>query len=287
MSAKIYLSSLREIVDPAGAMVSVFDRGFLYGDSVYETVRTAGPHVLELRRHLARLRRSADGIGMVLPFSEDHLRTKLMDTIAAADNAASRARVVVTRGTGPMALDTRLSSDPLLVIYVQELELPHAATYQRGLSAAIANPSDVAHPGLKTGNYLPNILALRQAIERAGDDAIMCNQRGLVTEGATSNVFVSRSGRLSTPTLASGLLAGITRCVVFELCEAAGSSVEACELTLDALRASDEIFLTSSVRGIMPVTRLDGAVVGTGRVGPRTSQVMGAYDDYVKRASRE
>ncbi|TPV97142.1 MAG: aminotransferase [Myxococcales bacterium FL481] len=287
VATKVYLSTRGGVVDPADATVSAFDRGFLYGDSVYETLRTSGPRrVVALRRHLERLHRSAAGIGFSIPFSDEMLIAAIDDTLTAAENAASRIRVVITRGTGPIALDTRTSSQPMLVVYVEALQLPDEASYTRGLSAALVDPRTVANPGLKTGNYLPNILALRQAIERAGDDAIMCNRDGFVTEGATSNVFVVASGEICTPSLETGLLAGITRSIVFELCDRLGASMSERAISPHELAAADELFLTSSVRGIMPVTRLDGETVGAGCMGPLTRKLWEAYEDYVRAVGR-
>lgn len=286
MPTKVFLSTSGRVVDPAEATVSVFDRGFLYGDSVYETLRTTGPRVLALGRHLERLHRSAAGIGLIIPYGDDQVRAAIGETLGAAANEASRIRVVVTRGTGPIAIDTRTSTTPLLVVFVEALQLPSLEHYERGISAAIVDPRTVANPGLKTGNYLPNILALRQAIERAGDDAIMCNRDGFVTEAATSNVFVVRSGALSTPSLASGLLAGITRSIVFELASRLELVVRERAISPEELATADELFLTSSVRGIMPVTQLDGAVLGSGHMGPITRRLWTAYEDYVAAVAR-
>lgn len=286
-ATKVYLSTVRAAVDPEDAKISVFDRGFLYGDSVYETLRTAGGRPLEFPRHYERLVRSGLGIGLVLPFSQAEVLAAIAEAHRAAENDESYVRVVVTRGAGPIALDPRKSEVPTLVVIVQPLALPDAVTYERGVHVVVVDVvkggGGLVDPGIKTGNYLANILALRQAIERGGDDAILCNAQGEVAEGATSNLFLVQDGALVTPHLQAGLLAGITRQAVCELATAAGFPPHERRVAVDELRAADELFLTSSVRGIMPVTQLDGAPVGEGRVGPVTLRLREQYERYLQR----
>lgn len=289
LGTKIYLSTTGAPVDPAEAQISVLDRGFLYGDSVYETMRTAGGRPVELSRHLARLHRSGDGIGLVIPWSDDELATAIAGTHAATGNAESYVRVIVTRGVGPLMLDPRASTQPTMVIIVQPLVLPSADDYRHGLHAVIVGTTKTQHgivdPAIKSGNYLGSILALRQAIAEGGDDAILCNATGEIAEGATSNVFFVENGAVATPDLQAGLLAGITREVVCELAAELGMPVTAKRVQPDELRAADEVFMTSSVRGIMAVTRLDGRVVGKGEAGPITTKLMARYDRYIADAT--
>jgi branched-subunit amino acid aminotransferase/4-amino-4-deoxychorismate lyase len=289
MSTKIFLSTHPEPLDPVDAKISVFDRGFLYGDSVYETMRTAGGWPLELDRHMQRLRRSGEGIGLSIPFDDAALARAIARTHAAAGNLESSVRVVVTRGAGPVALDPRLGEEPLLVVLVQPLVLPAAAAYTRGIAAVLVGITKTAgtsiDPSIKSGNYLNNILALRQAIAAGGEDALMCSPEGAVSEGATSNVFMVTAGRIATPHLRTGILPGITRQTVCELAASLGTPVAETLVMPDELRAADEVFLTSSVRGIMPVTRLDGVAVGDGTAGPVTRRLHQAYLAYVDAAA--
>ena len=284
MPSKVYLSTAGRPVDPAEASVSVFDRGFLYGDSVYETLRTAGGHAVELTRHLGRLRRSAAGIGLEVPFTDVALRAAIAETHAASGNADSYARVIVTRGTGPLMLDPRMSESPLLVVLVQELKLPAPALYETGLAVQIVDVHKISarslDPTLKTGNYLNSIQALRQATTSGSQDAIMCSPAGHVAEGATSNVFMVKDGRLVTPSLATGLLEGITRALVMALAKELGVACSEGVILPEELRAADEVFLTSSVRGPRPVTTRAGAQVGAGP-GPVTRRVMARYQAYL------
>jgi branched-chain amino acid aminotransferase len=285
-STKVYLSSEDRVVDPADAQVSVFDRGFLYGDSIYETMRTAGGgKPVELERHLQRLARSGEGIFMDLPLDADALGTLIARTHDATGNDESYVRLMITRGSGPIGLDPRKSSEPTIVIVAQPLELPSEETYARGLAAVLVNVDKagggLVDPGIKTGNYLSNIIALREAIARGGDDAILVTSAGEVAEGATSNVFVVNDGALCTPHLRAGLLAGITRQVVRELAADIGHPAQECTVHPDGLRGASEAFLTSSIRGIMPVTSVDGAPIGDGRVGPMTTALRARYEAYI------
>jgi branched-chain amino acid aminotransferase len=282
VSTKVWLSTHTRPLDPEDAKISVFDRGFLYGDSVYETLRTAKGRVVELGAHLDRLRHSAAGIAFELPFADEDISEALRRTVAAADNPESRIRVIVTRGTGPINLDTRVAESPMLVIMVTPLEVPSREVYLRGISALVVGREGSIRPGLKTGNYLGNILALRQAHEQGADDAILCNDDGAVAEGATSNLFMVRDGQVHTPSLVTGLLAGITRGVIIRLLdEKLHLRTTERIIQADELHAADELFLTSSVRGVMPVTTLDGQPVGEGTAGPVSRQIMDVYEVFL------
>ncbi len=288
MSTLVYLSTLGRPVGPDEARVSVFDRGFLFGDDVFETMRTAGGRPLEIDRHLARLTRSADAIGLSLPWSESELRAVIDETHRASGNDESYVRMVVTRGTGPLRLDPRTADDPTLVVIVQPLRLPSAQRYARGLAAMIVEMTTTGSgldPTIKSGNYLGNIQALRRAIAHGAEDAILCNAAGRIAEGATSNVFMVAAGVVVTPPVTAGLLPGITRGVVCELGRELGLVLEEQPILPDELRRAEEVFLTSSVRAIMPVTRLDGREVGAGVEGATTRRLRERYERYVEAAS--
>ncbi len=277
--------------------MSALDRGFLYGDSVYETLRTSGGQPVALREHLDRLERSAAGILLRLPFTRGEIANAMMSTVRAAGNPDSKVRVVVTRGGGPMALDTRKSHAPLLVIYVEPLVTPGSGEYERGLSAVIVDyrghNRDMFAPSLKTGNYLPSILALQAAIEQDADDAIMVNTHGHVAEAAASNIFMVSGDVVTTPSLDTGVLSGITRQTVIDLAAQLGLTVRESTVLPGQLRAAEEVFLTSSVRGVMPVTRLDNRPVGSpgpeegrGRMGAATRRLHDAYGAWLAKIAR-
>jgi len=289
MTTMVWMSDRGEPVAAQDAKVSVFDRGFLYGDSVYETMRTAGGHPVELQRHLKRLHASAAGIGLSFSFSDTEIADAIDQTHRATGNEESYVRVVVSRGAGPIMLDPR-SAEPMLVILVQPLALPATALYTRGISAMVVDVVKSAgsgvDPGIKSGNYLPNILALRQALASGADDAIMRGEDGAISEGATANLFVVTDGMLVTPHLATGLLAGITRAAVCELAAKLGVPLAERRVDPSLLTQASEMFLTSSVRGIMPVTKLDGGAVGDGAVGPVTRRLIDAYGQYIDSWAR-
>jgi branched-chain amino acid aminotransferase len=295
MSTKVFIATgdvPGRIEDPERATISVFDRGFLYGDSVYETMRTAGGWPLELPGHVERLHRSAAGIGLAVPGSDDELADWIAATHRASGNDESYVRVMVTRGAGPLMLDPRASLSPTIVIVVQPLVLPTQAAYERGIAAVVVDRTkgeSGLDPSIKSGNYLANVLALREAIAAGGDDAIMKSASGDIAEGATSNLFLVASSpgsaRIVTPSIETGLLEGITRRVVVQLARGLGLPPHEGRVTHDDLLAASEVFLTSSVRGIMPVTRIDGRPVGTGEAGPVWRRLHAAYTAYVADAT--
>jgi len=289
-STKVFLSTMGRVVDPEDAKISVFDRGFLYGDSVYETLRTTGGKALEFPRHMKRLAMSAASIGFVVPHSNEEIAAAIAATHTETGNEESYVRVVVTRGSGPIALDPRTSASPTLVVMVAPLRLPSPADYERGVAVVVVSVDKrvggLVDPGIKTGNYLANILALQTAIDRRGDDAILCSPSGEIAEGSTSNVFLVRDRQIRTPHVETGLLAGITRAIICEIAAGTESPVEEGNVSLAELRAADEIFLTSSVRGVMPVTRLDGQTVSGGTIGPVTQLIRARYDDYLVDAGK-
>ncbi len=285
MGVKVYLSTAGRPLDPQQATISVFDRGFLYGDSVYETLRTARGKCVEQVRHLARLRQSAAGIGLGIPFTDADIVEAIEQTLVAAQNDESSVRIVVTRGTSALTIDPRESTTPLLVVYVTPLKRHPPELYSGGLSVRIVDVRKTSHrsldASLKTGNYLNNIQALRQAHHGDAQDAIMLNHEGAVAEGATSNVFIVAGGQLLTPSLKTGVLNGITRAVICELAESLGHPVHETTIWPKQLRAADEVFLTSSVRGAVPVTTIDGAPVNDGRVGPLTERLIEHYRRHI------
>jgi branched-chain amino acid aminotransferase len=278
------------LVPLSAARVSVFDRGFLYGDSVYEVVRTYRGRPFEQEAHLRRLRHSAERIGLDLKW--DALRTarEIARTIeasrggdepdldAAPWNVGERyVRVVMTRGAGEIGLDPALAVDPVAVIIAQRLPAPPARAYAEGVKAAIVGvrqPSPAAiDPSAKTGAHLPNVLALREARAMGAYEALRLDDDGFVTEGASSNLFAVRAGRLVTPPLAAGILEGVTRGLVLRLAGEVGVPAEETPLRPEDLEGADEVFITSTIREIVPVVRLGDATVGEGRPGPVTARL--------------
>jgi branched-chain amino acid aminotransferase len=274
------------IVDGQAAAVPVFDRGFLYGDSVYEVARTSGGRCVDLDRHLDRLDRSMASIYMA-PLPREVVTSAIARTLEAAGNAESYARVVVTRGGGEVGLDPALADRPRLIVIVRPLALPPRDVYEKGVAVAIVsvvrNARRALDPAVKSGNYLNNVMALAEA-KRRGDfyEAVMANAEGRIVEASTSNVFVVKGGVVRTPPLEDGLLDGITRRRSIELLgELLRSPVEQAHLAAGDLTGAEEAFLTSSVRGVVPIVRVDGAPVGDGKPGPVTRDLLAAYDAFL------
>jgi branched-chain amino acid aminotransferase len=284
-----------KLVPPEQALVPVLDRGFLYGDSVYEVVRTYAGRPFELQRHLGRMETTAQRIDLTLP-PRDTIVRELQRTLEAAGNAESYARIIVTRGVGEFGLSPFLArGQNRLVVIVRPLSAPSDEQYARGLQMAIAktrrNPPQALDPALKTGNYLNNILALREAHQAGADDAILLDLSGRVTEGTTSNVFFVQRGVLVTPPLALGMLEGVTRAVFIEIAREEGLILREEPHGPEALAAADEVFMTSTLREAMPVTSLvflespgeQVRKVGDGHPGPMAKRLRAAFRAYVER----
>lgn len=269
---------------PGRARVSVFDRGFLYGDSIYEVLRTYGGRLFEVQAHLARLRRSAQLIGLTLPLSVELLRARMEDAVRASRVAEAYVRLIVTRGEGELGLDPALAVDPHVIVIARALHRPPAEVYRDGVEVTVVdvrrNLRQAIDPAAKTGNYLNSVLALRAARARGGYEALMLDAQGRVTEGSSSNVFVVLAGkqgpRLLTPPL-QGILEGVTRGVVLDLARSLGLRAVEAQLLPKDLYGATELFLTSTIREIVPVVRVDGRVVGNGLPGPVTLSLRQAF----------
>ena len=285
MTTKVSIDGEIRGIDEAG--IPVTDRGFLYGDSVYEVVRTyqGRPHLL--REHLERLQRSANQLCLSLPGGLEPIVRDVEATVQAAGNAESYVRVIVTRGSGPITLDPGTAERPRRVVIVTPLQLYPEALYREGALVclvATGRGDSGLLAGAKSGNYLLNVLALGEAKRHGAHEAILLDHQGRVTEGATSNIFLVQGGGLHTPPLHAGILEGITRRSVFALAGAAGLEVIERELRPADLRDTEEIFLTSSLREVLPVSRVMEPAsapyrVGGGLPGPITRQL---HRDYLR-----
>lgn len=269
------------ISDGASAKISVLDRGFLYGDSVYEVIRTYRGRPFLLDEHLTRLARSASLLGIEMPLEPKDLAAEIVEVVRAAANPESYIRVVVTRGSGPIGLDPALAEKPCRVVIVTELPQLAPELYQHGVGIRLIAGGRAAQgalpKGAKSGNYLVNIMALSAARRRGAHEAVLLDAHGLVTEGASSNVFAVIAGELHTPPLSAGILEGITRRVVIALARTAGLRVHERELHPGELFDADEVFLTSTLREVLPVTAVDGRRVGGGEPGPLTTRLRELY----------
>jgi branched-chain amino acid aminotransferase len=266
---------------PAEPSVSVFDRGFLYGDSVFETLRTYDGKPFELEEHIRRLERSAGLVFIPLPISSAELAREVLAAIASTGNAESYVRVMVTRGQGPLGLDPGLADQPRRVIIVQPLVPPPAEQYVQGIGAISYRTERVVDAtsaqGAKIGNYLISVLAMREARNAGAAEALIVDGHGRLLEGASSNVFLVERGRLLTPPVEAGILAGITRAHLLMLADELGIPVELSALRLEATATADELFISSSIRELLPIVRLDGKQIGPGSPGPIYQRLLAAF----------
>jgi len=278
-------------MSPENAKISVFDRGFLYGDSVFEALRTYAGRPFALDQHLTRLAGSAARVFIELPVSLEQLGREVQSAIVGAGNAESYVRLTVTRGVGEtLGLDPGLSRHALRVVIVTPLKSPPPETYRDGVAVITHRTERVTDhssaAGAKVGNYLMAVLASREARLANAAEALIVDGRGCVVEGATSNVFAVRSdGTLVTPPESDGILLGITRETVLTVAAALGIAVKLESLPLDALKGAAEVFVCSSIRELMPVVSVDGAKIGDGRPGPTTLRLLTAFREACRRST--
>lgn len=275
---------------PDQATVSAYDRGFLYGDAVFEVFRTYGGRPFAIDEHLARLRRSAERVFIPLPVDDATLRLEIEEALGAAGNDESYVRLVLTRGSGPLSLDPDTAAHPLRVLYVEPVVPPPRDAYVHGVSLVTVHTrratDDTSAAGAKVSNYLANLLAMREAKGKGAHEALIADAGGHVVEGASSNVFVVSGGRLATPPESAGILVGITRAHVLESARALGIPTEERAVSLADVYGADEVFITSSIRELIPVVRVDDRVVGPGNPGPISRALHRRFRDDVGMAGR-
>lgn len=270
-----------EVFPSASASVPVLDRGFLYGDSVYEVIRTYNGSPFALPEHLERLERSAKLVEISLPLSLQELARQVIIALDTAGSGEWYIRVIVTRGGGPIGLDPALAESPRCIVVVLPLQELTESFRVEGVAVsmvAISRAGEGAMPvGAKTGNYLTNIMVLRKARELGCFEAIQVDASGQIAEGTTSNVFIVTGGVIRTPPLAAGILDGITRRKVISICDEEGIEVRQAHLRPLDMYSADEVFLTGTLKEVLPVTRVDGKKVGDGRPGRITQRVEHLY----------
>lgn len=281
-------ASIDGVTSPAAlARVSVLDNGFTFGDAVYETLRTYGGRPFALARHLARLRLSAGRLGIGLPDDDASLARTLDQVLAGAANPESFIRLIVTRGVGDISYHFERVKGPTVVMVAKPFEGFPEANYAEGVPLALVdvrrNHPTALDPAIKSNNLLNNILAVREAQARGAVEPILLNHEGQVAEGASTNVFLVKDGKLLTPPLRAGILHGITREVVLEIARESGVKAREVPVSPAELLAADEIFITSSTREIMPARSVDERPVGDGKPGPVTRRLILAYRAAVPR----
>ncbi len=265
------------------AFISVLDHGFLFGDSVYEVISTHQGRLYFVQEHLKRLRNSARAISLEIPLADDAIIREIEKTVEAAANLESYIRIIITRGVGEIDIDPESCTRPNVLIFVKPARLYPEENYTHGINVALVsvkrNPKESLNPGIKTGNYLNNVLAKVEARQAGAADALMLNPTGQLTECTTSNFFFVRDQRLMTPSLDCGILSGITREVVLRLARENGVLVEEGEWPPEILQDAEEAFITGTVKRVMPVTSLDSRPIGEGKPGPITKMMIRLYED--------
>jgi len=282
---KIWLND--RLVDEAEAKISVFDHGLLYGDGVFEGIRVYGGKVFELEAHIERLFNSAKAIRLVIPQERATLTENVRKTVAANKLDNGYVRLVATRGVGTLGLNPLVCTEGQIIIIAATIQLYPQELYETGLKVISANtvrnhPLSIS-PQIKSLNYLNNILAKLEALDRDMLEAIMYNHQGYVAEATGDNVFIVRNRRIITPPTSAGSLDGITRAVVIKLARQSGYEVAEQNLTRHDLYTADEIFLTGTAAEVIGVTQIDGRQIGSGRPGPVTRELLEKFEAYVRQ----
>jgi len=276
---KVYINGT--ICDRPEAKISVLDHGLLYGDGVFEGIRFYNNRVFKLVEHIDRLYESAHSIMLEIPMSKAEMIDAVVETVAADGQSDGYIRLIVTRGVGTLGLNPLVCVDPQVVIIVDSITMYPAEMYENGLElitiATRRNVPEAVNPRLKSLNYLNNVLAKVEAVNAGYTEAIMLNGDGFVAEATGDNVFIVTRGMLVTPSTDSGILQGVTRDAVIELGRRQGIETADKHLTRHELYTADECFLTGTAAEIVPVIKVDGRVIGSGKPGPITVDLIKAF----------
>jgi len=281
---KVYLNG--KFVDSRQATISVFDHGLLYGDGVFEGIRSYNGLIFKLREHIDRLFESAHTIMLNIPLTREELIEVVKQSLRVNKLHNAYIRLVVTRGEGDLGLDPRKCGRPTVFVIAERLELYPKSLYEKGLElitvATQRNVPEALNPQIKSLNYLNNILAKIEAITAGYEEAIMLSPSGYVTECTGENIFIVKGKHLLTPPPYIGVLRGITRKTVMELGTKLKLDVREELLTRHDLFNADECFLTGTAAEIVPVVKIDGRVVGSGKPGPVTKRLQQAFRQVTK-----
>jgi branched-chain amino acid aminotransferase len=266
------------------ALVSVFDHGFLYGDGVFEGIRAYNGRIFRLEDHVKRLFDSAKAIMLCIPISQEEMAQAILETARRNNLKNGYIRPIISRGVGDLGLDPLKCRMPTIIVISKEWGAMYGDLYDKGLTAVTVtvrrNSPDSMPPNVKSLNYLNNILAKIEANVKGGNEAIILDSNGRISEGSGDNIFVVKDGKIYTPFTISNLK-GITRDTVMELAKKKGYEVIERELGIFDLYTADEVFVTGTAAEVGPVAIVDGRTVGTGRPGPVTLDLMKLFKDHV------
>ncbi len=275
-SQQIWLDG--DIVNKEDAKISVFDHGLLYGNGIFEGIRLYSGRVFRLKEHIERLILSAKAIHIKLPWSLEEICQATVDTVKANDLTDGYIRLVITRGVGDLSLNPYLCPHPSMFIIAAAVQLYPEENYTNGLeliTCATRRPTPASlSPQVKSLNYLNNVMAKIECIQANVMEGIILNEQGYVAECTGDNIFVIKNGKLFTPPVSDGSLNGITRQVIFELCDKAGLELSEKSMTRYDLYTADEIFLTGTAAEVIPAVKYDQREIGDGTPGPISKQLV-------------
>ena len=270
------------IFDQEHAVVSVFDHGFLYGEGVYETLRTYNGRPFLFDPHMRRLRRSAEMLALSVPLSDAETARRIRETMDAAalgqDGQEAYIRILITRGVGELTYDLAATPHPSTVIIVKPHVAPPPEVFERGVTVALVstvrNHPATVNPLIKSNNLLNSALAMQEAVRKHAFEAVMRNYRWELAECSTANLFVVKNGAALTPPVDAGLLPGITRAFLFAMGAECHIEVRERVLRDEDLFGGDEAFFTSTTRELVPIVQVDDRTIGSGRPGPITQTLL-------------
>ena len=279
MSYKVYIDG--EYFAKEDAKINVYDHGLLYGDGVFEGMRAYNGHVFRHEQHMDRLYKSAKSIRIAIPLTPEEMMAAVDATLAENGLTDAYIRLVVTRGVGGLGLDPNRCIRPTVIIITDKIALYPEEFYQNGLEIVTAStmrmPSNVLSARVKSLNYLNNIMAKLEGLQAGCDEALLLNNKGEVAECTGDNIFIISNGVIYTPPKNADVLGGITRDAVIDLAAEAGIPLYEQPQTRHDIYTADECFLTGSAAEIIPVVKLDGRAIGTGKPGPITAQIRAMF----------
>lgn len=265
------------------AKISIFDRGFLYGDSIYEVTFSQNGNLIFFDEHLERLFKSADFINLEMFITKDYIVEQTLLTLKQSKIPNAYVRIIVTRGETEISLDPNISFQNNLIIIVKPKPIHNPLYYTRGLNLYIStvqrNDTKATNPSAKSGNYLNNVMAIADAKKSGADDAIMVNKDGYITEGTTFNIWMIKEKQIITPPVSSGLLKGITRDKIITIAKKNALNIVQRPLTPDELLSADEVFISSSTKGIMPVNQINSVKYADQRL--ETNNLIKLYNQFL------
>jgi branched-chain amino acid aminotransferase len=284
MSLKVWIDG--QFYDKENAKVSVYDHGLLYGDGVFEGIRAYSGKIFECAHHLRRLWDSARAIRLTIPYSIQEVEKAMYETMKLNHFEDCYIRLVVTRGAGTLGLDPNRCPRASVIIITDLIRLYPQEIYDKGMSvitsSVMRNHPNALSPRIKSLNYLNNILAKIEAIDAGVPEAIMLNPEGYVAECTADNIFTVRDGAVFTPPVSDGALEGVTRGVIMKLCQSSFIPIAEKRLERHDLYVADECFLTGTAAEVIPVTKIDGRVIGSGEAGPVTKKLLEAFHKFVR-----